>query len=227
MKKTTLLVLILSFLSTPLWSQTLKNVTPKLYKLGRVQEGTVIADTLLFVNTGKKPVTIKRVRSSCGCTTTTLVKKEIAPGDTGTVGFALNTRGYKSVLRKSITVLFEEKNVKPLEFKVHTVVYTNWEVSPRYLHFYRIAVNPDTTLLKVLTLENHSDHIIKIKEIDTGNPKIRVSPETGAIKPGEKLFLQVQMVPDKVGTLHETMSILSDDEFKPKIKVPVYMHVTE
>ena len=62
MKKTSLLLIILSILSTPLWAQNLKHLTPKLYKLGRVQEGTVLKDTLRFVNNGKKPVTIKRVR---------------------------------------------------------------------------------------------------------------------------------------------------------------------
>jgi len=227
MKSSALLLLYFFLFSNPLMAQEVKHITPKLYKLGRIQEGTVLKDTLRFVNNGKKPVTIKRVRSSCGCTTTTLAKKEIAAGDTGAVGFTLNTRGYKSVLRKTITVVFEEKKIKPLEFKVHTVVYTNWEVTPRYLHFYRIPVNPDTTLLKVLTIENHSEHTINVKEIDTGSPKISVSPESGEIKAGNKLFIQVQMVPDKVGTLHETMTILSDDEHKPKIKVPIYMHVTE
>jgi hypothetical protein len=225
--KLKILIHLLFILPCALTAQDIELLTPKLLKLGKVQEGTVVSDTLRFLNTGNKTVTIERVRSSCGCTTTTLDIKKIAPGDTGFVSFALNTRGFKGVLRKTITVVFEEDKLNPLEFSIQATVYTNWETTPRYIHFYRISFNPDTTLSKILEIENYSDHIIKVLKIQSGDPKIRVSPASGAIQSGRKLFVQVQMTPDQVGTMHNTIDILTDDEHKPNLKVPVYMHVIE
>jgi hypothetical protein len=221
-----LLIIILVFCS-PVFTQTVERVTPKLYRLGRIYEGTVIKDTLRFVNTGEKTVTITKVQSSCGCTTTTLDEDEITPGDTGLVAFQLRTRGYQSTLRKDITVIFKEKKLKPLKFTIQAFIYTNWEARPRYIYFSRVGFNPDTTLSKILEIENFSDHIIQVKEIKPGDSRIRVKPASGPIEPGRKMFVQVQMTPDSMGTLHNTLEIQTDDEFKPKTRIPVYMQVME
>src|SRR5437763_8122569 len=46
---------------------------------------TAVVAKYRFTNAGKAPVTIDAVRTSCGCTTATLVKKEYLPGESGEI----------------------------------------------------------------------------------------------------------------------------------------------
>ena len=227
MKLKALLIISILLFSNPLLAQKVERVTPKLHKMGRIYEGKVILDTLRFVNKGKKTVSISTVRSSCGCTTATLDEKEVAPGDTGRVAFQLRTRGYQGALRKDITVVFKEKKTKPLKITIQAFIYTNWEARPRYIYFSRVNFNPDTTLSKILEIENFSDKVIQVKSITPGDQKIRVKPNSGSIEPGRKIFIQVLMTPDSLGTLHNTLVVETDDEYKPNTRVPVYMQVLE
>lgn len=57
-----------------------------------------------FVNDGSDTVEVKRTRSSCGCTTATLVRTIIAPGDTGSLRVEFNPSYRPGVFTKHIAV---------------------------------------------------------------------------------------------------------------------------
>jgi len=63
-----------------------------------------------FENTGKEPLLLTKVRSSCGCTVPkTWPKKPIKPGETGKIKVKYNTR-IKGAFAKSIRVYSNAKN---------------------------------------------------------------------------------------------------------------------
>lgn len=63
-----------------------------------------------FENTGKEPLLLTKVRSSCGCTVPkTWPKKPIKPGETGKIKVKYNTR-IKGAFSKSIRVYSNAKN---------------------------------------------------------------------------------------------------------------------
>jgi hypothetical protein len=71
---------------------------------GKVKQGKVMTHVFKFVNEGDSTLSIKRVRTSCGCTAVLISKKEVPPGKEGEVKVTFNTRGYANKVSKYIYV---------------------------------------------------------------------------------------------------------------------------
>ncbi|MEO0470404.1 MAG: DUF1573 domain-containing protein [Bacteroidota bacterium] len=89
---------------------------------GKIIEGNLAKHTFKFKNVGEQPLKLTRVKPSCGCTTPTYSKEEIAPGQEGFIEVSFNSRGRLGTQRKSITVTgnFEGLN-KILRFEGEVV----------------------------------------------------------------------------------------------------------
>ena len=57
-----------------------------------------------FTNTGKEPVILQDVKTSCGCTTPNWTKTPVAPGKKGQVAVTYNSTGRPGQFSKTITV---------------------------------------------------------------------------------------------------------------------------
>jgi hypothetical protein len=62
-----------------------------------------------FKNTGKEPLVLSKVRSSCGCTVPTWPRKPIMPGEEETIKVKYDTRRLGRIY-KSITIYSNAKN---------------------------------------------------------------------------------------------------------------------
>jgi hypothetical protein len=69
-----------------------------------VQSGSLVSHTFLLTNTGDEILTIGNVQASCGCTTTTLAKSSLAPGESVSLEARVNTVGFAGTVVKTITV---------------------------------------------------------------------------------------------------------------------------
>jgi Protein of unknown function (DUF1573) len=65
--------------------------TDNLYDYGRVQQGTQVEHTFKFTNTGKVPLLITDVKSTCGCTIADYKKTPIMPGETDQIKVHFDT----------------------------------------------------------------------------------------------------------------------------------------
>src|SRR6266404_2121487 len=102
-----LLSLLLVFLGTRAQAQ-LKWDHP-IQEFHRVPEDKEIYAHYTFQNTTAAPVTIKTLRSSCGCTTAHLDKKTYAPNETGEVVLHFVFGDRKGFFRKTVTVTTDDK----------------------------------------------------------------------------------------------------------------------
>lgn len=75
------------------------------YDFGTVKEGKVVNYEFSFQNTGKKDLIIRKITSSCGCTTGTPSGTIIKPGATGTIKVSFSTSGYSNRQSKAITII--------------------------------------------------------------------------------------------------------------------------
>ena len=82
------------------------------FKFDKAKEGDVLEHTFNFVNTGKNPLFIYEVKTSCGCTIPEWTKEAVLPGKKGTIKIAFNTASKKGKQVKLITVL---SNTEPKE----------------------------------------------------------------------------------------------------------------
>ncbi|MBS9767665.1 MAG: DUF1573 domain-containing protein [Flavobacteriaceae bacterium] len=75
--------------------------------LGEIKYRKPATAVFEFVNTGKKPVIITNVRTSCGCTSKSYPKEPIKPGEKSKVEATYNASGSGSIT-KSVTVRTNE-----------------------------------------------------------------------------------------------------------------------
>ena len=64
------------------------------YEFGTVLEGVVVTHTFVLTNAGDQTLAITTVRTSCGCTTTDLAKKSLAPGESVNLDVVFDSVGY-------------------------------------------------------------------------------------------------------------------------------------
>ena len=73
------------------------------YEFGSVIDGTIVAHTFVLANKGNGPLEIARVTTSCGCTTATLARMTLEPGESVKLAAELRTDGLGAPGGKSIT----------------------------------------------------------------------------------------------------------------------------
>lgn len=96
------------------------------HDFGKVTEGEKVACIFTFENTGKGPLVISSVTSSCGCTVPKYDKKPIAAGNTGIVEVVFNSSGYNGKQNKTITVRSNaSKSIVLLKISVEVISSTN------------------------------------------------------------------------------------------------------
>lgn len=91
------------------------------YEYARVDEGAVVSHDFSFVNTGKVPLIISNVRSTCGCTVADWPKTAIAPGEGGVIPVRFDTKNKSGRQNKPITIT---ANTIPAK----TTIYLNGQV---------------------------------------------------------------------------------------------------
>ena len=91
------------------------------FDFGKVKVGEVKTVTLTFTNTGKKPLILDEVHSSCDCTEVEWSKAPVMPGQTGTIK-AIYTAKEPGMISKRVTVFSNAESYKKiLELKGQVV----------------------------------------------------------------------------------------------------------
>ncbi len=92
----------------------------KSHDFGEITEGTYATFVFNFTNVGDKPLLLKDVRPSCGCTASEWTREPVMPGEKGMIKAVFNSNGYGGrEFFKSITVTFNanENNTEVIFFK--------------------------------------------------------------------------------------------------------------
>jgi len=87
---------------------------------GKVIEGQILQIAYRFKNIGDKPLVIKRVQVSCGCTVAEQPDKPVLPGEEGVIKAAFNSEGHTGQNNKTMYVFANIKGSpsSELHFKV-------------------------------------------------------------------------------------------------------------
>lgn len=208
-------------------AQEVEFLNPKVIDLGEVLEGTEVQDKIIFVNTGTKPVQIKDVDPSCGCTVPQVPEEKYAPGDTAEISFTIDTEGFYGVERKSLTVSFKDNVLQDYKFYIQVGVFEEFEVTPRYIDFQNVKLNPDTVISWSIHMKNNTDNSIKIKKVYTDYNQIQIFPKSMDIPPHEKRSVSVELKPGRIDRKQTHIIIETDFESNPQIKKPVFIHIKD
>ncbi|MBN2031128.1 DUF1573 domain-containing protein [bacterium] len=221
MKKFTFLLSLFLLYSEIGLAQHLQYLTPQVIDFGSVKEDTLLQGSILITNSGSDPVTIRNVRTSCGCTVAQALKKECAPGDTVNIAFSFNTKGFDGLVRKSVTVFFQESDIEDAHFVIQTHVVQDIDIDPRHFHFAVNQFNSDSVVTELLTIRNHLKKPLHIHNIYAVDDMITVVPTAAVIQPGEAKSLEIQFNVYQMQQRYMTLTIETDYNQEPEIVVPI------
>ena len=91
------------------------------FDFGTIPQGKPVFHFFEVTNTGKDPMVISNVQTSCGCTTPEWSKEPIAPGATATVKVGYNAASEGHFV-KSITIMYNQNLSKQV-----TIAGTVWK----------------------------------------------------------------------------------------------------
>ena len=74
------------------------------HDFGQVKEGDKVDYTFKFMNSGSSNLTIKDVKTSCGCTAALLSEDNLNPGQEGTIRVELNTANRSGKMSRTVTI---------------------------------------------------------------------------------------------------------------------------
>jgi hypothetical protein len=75
------------------------------YNFGEITEGAIIKHNFKFKNTGKTPLIITDVQTTCGCTVPSWNKSPIQPNEIDEISVEFNSDGKEGKMDKPITII--------------------------------------------------------------------------------------------------------------------------
>jgi len=88
--------------------------------LGEINTPEVLSYTFEVKNTGTAALLLKRVKPTCGCTVANWTRKEITPGNKGTIDIQFDSEGYQGIERKNIII---ETNANTKAIKLFFTIF--------------------------------------------------------------------------------------------------------
>jgi len=152
-----------------------------------------------FTNNSNQTVTIRSIRSSCGCTVPELQKREYLPGESGEIRalFTFGTRTGQQ--KKTITVITDESEGERTDLLLEVSIPQLIQIKPFYV-FWRKGDTPDTRtielrvsdpgMIRPVSIKANNDRFEAILE-PTDDPavfKVAITPRTTG-KLGNSYFL--------------------------------------
>jgi len=90
------------------------------FDFGTIPQGKPVYHFFEVINTGKTPMVISNVQTSCGCTTPEWSKEPVAPGGTTKIRVGYNAAG-EGHFEKFITIMYNQNLSK--QIKIHGTVW--------------------------------------------------------------------------------------------------------
>ena len=74
------------------------------FDFGKIEQGDKVDHVFTFTNTGKSPLIISNIKTTCGCTTPTWTKEPVQVGESGKIEVSFNSSGKSNKQTKPITI---------------------------------------------------------------------------------------------------------------------------
>ena len=98
------------------------SIEPSQHDFGSVRQDQKLVFDFLVKNTGTEDLTLLRIATSCGCTAALPAERVVPPGGSTTLSVTLETRKYKGVLERSISVASNDRGKRVSTVRVKAFV---------------------------------------------------------------------------------------------------------
>jgi len=137
-----------------------------------------------FKNTGPDTINIRRVQSSCGCTTAKPSKTSFAPGESGEIAVKFSFGGRKGAHQKTISVQSDDKREWNAVLKCW--IHEPLTISPM-LVYWKVGEEPQ---MRSVTLSAAKGEKVHVKGVKSSSPRFSTSVQT--VRDGDSYTLSVK-----------------------------------
>lgn len=206
------------------------------------EKGGKVGYNFRFVNTGKAPLKITNVRSSCGCTAPNYPEKAIQPGDTSGILVVFDPENRPGSFRKQIYYSTDgspSKGTLTISGRVrprpkgprdyYPFVEGNLRMKTNHLTFGKLYHTKTKELTNVFYNRGEKPIHIDLQKSDIP-PFLEVRMSKQILEPGDTVRLNVKYIAEKRedwGFLFDNLYLISDDHEKPIKAISVSAHIKE
>jgi hypothetical protein len=199
--------------------------TPKIefselaWDFGEVFPGDEATHEFKIFNKGDGLLKINNVRSSCGCTAAVTSKKEIGPGEEGSVKAAYNTHQGRGKVTKFITVFSNDPDQPEVKLRVSVTIMVDVEVIPNKAYFGHIFRDEDNK--REIKVSSSTIDDFEVTEIETNNEHIATELVDAADDPKAKTLI-VRIKDDApLGRFQGNIVLHTNSKKQDKVTVPI------
>jgi hypothetical protein len=100
------------------------------HDFGTVAKAATTEHRFYFTNPFPTPIHVKSVRTSCGCTTPSIVTENVEPGETGCILAVFNTKTHAGARAATVTVTFDKSSFAEVQLHVKGYIRTDVVFKP-------------------------------------------------------------------------------------------------
>jgi len=200
------------------------------HDFGQLDKGDPAEHTFSFTNVSDHPITLTRVKASCGCTTPSWTREEVAPGEAGEIKVKYNSARV-GPFSKSITVNYSDSASRPI------VLYIKGKVNNTQSALDQVYKRPlgnlafdelvqtygtiDSDKLKgtVFKMRNSGPKPITVSLKPEEYPELDVILSSTEILPGQVATLTVKAIGERfeeMGAFTRRVKLYTNDEAMPE-----------
>jgi len=220
-----IIALIISMLSFWGAANAAPNIefSEKKYVFGIIEQGNDEEHIFTFRNTGDEPLNVERIKTSCGCTASSIEEDVIGPNEEGHIKVVYKSKNRSGPFHQKIRVFTNDPD------QPETLLTIRGEVKPGPAPI--ITLDQPRIDLGILRLNTPADLNVSIKNAGEEDLKVyAVSNYQGSvlfegelsIPPKQENVLSLTYTPKEAGAFRETVFITSNDPRKSRM--PLFLN---
>jgi len=191
---------------------------------GSVPRGPALTHPFRVTNKTRGPVRISNVRVSCGCTTATALKTDLAPGEATAILVHMDTTRFTGVRSVTIYVQFDRPEFEEVRLWIQANARNDFAVTPDTLAFGQVKRAGTPTAAVTITFYG-SD--VRVVEAKTESNYIRTAVRPVRRQDSEVAYeLRARLRADApVGKWYSDVWLLTDNPTIPQVRVPLTVEI--
>ncbi len=192
------------------------------FEFGTVENTELVKHTFVIKNAGDKPLEIRSIRPTCGCTITDTKPRTVAPGLSTQIPVTLNLKGRRGRQIKNIVVTSNDPKRSTMQLRFDGTATSVIDVQPVSISFGVLpeGVLPPGKFTRTISVSTTRDEPFEITKVLSSRQL--VDTEIKVIEAGKKYEVKVTAKGEaKQGVFRETLNIQTTSKAMPNISVPV------
>ncbi len=201
------------------WAQSMFSETE--HDFGKVANGSKTHFTFEFKNKYKETVHVSSIRSSCGCTTPTVLKDTLKTGETSGILATFNTSSFSGAKSATVTVVFDRPFFAEVKLQVSGVILSDVFFDPAEIAFGELAAGNEVEREVKVSFAGRPN--LRIEDVRSVCSDLRVRLGEAVLKPGRVEYVMKVGLKSTVseGDLSERLTLVTNEPSLKSVVVSV------